>query len=53
MEEDRRDFYKYNASLIEPWDGPAAVVFTDGRCVGATLDRDGLRPARYKSTRTA
>ncbi len=42
-----RDFYRYHSSLIEPWDGPAGVVFTDGRVVGATLDRNGLRPLRY------
>ena len=43
-----RDFYQYHACLNEPWDGPAAVVFSDGRWVGATLDRNGLRPARFK-----
>ncbi|XOV70902.1 MAG: glutamate synthase large subunit [Verrucomicrobiota bacterium] len=48
MDPDVRDFYRYHACLNEPWDGPAAVVFTDGRYVGATLDRNGLRPARYK-----
>lgn len=42
-----RDFYRYHAALSEPWDGPAAIVFTDGRIVGATLDRNGLRPLRY------
>jgi glutamate synthase domain-containing protein 2/glutamate synthase domain-containing protein 1/glutamate synthase domain-containing protein 3 len=42
-----RDFYRYHAGLVEPWDGPAGVVFTDGRLVGATLDRNGLRPLRY------
>jgi glutamate synthase (NADPH) large chain len=47
MAPDKRAFYEYHASLIEPWDGPAAVAFTDGRVVGATLDRNGLRPARY------
>ena len=47
MDEKRRAFYEYNAALMEPWDGPAAVVFTDGRQIGATLDRNGLRPARY------
>jgi glutamate synthase (NADPH/NADH) large chain len=47
MDPDKRAFYEYHASLIEPWDGPAAVAFTDGRVVGATLDRNGLRPARY------
>ena len=50
MEEDRRSFYEYSASLMEPWDGPAAIVFTDGQLVGATLDRNGLRPARYLVT---
>ncbi len=47
MDEERRDFYEYHAALMEPWDGPAAVAFTDGRQIGATLDRNGLRPARY------
>ncbi|MEK6575441.1 MAG: glutamate synthase large subunit, partial [Chloroflexota bacterium] len=42
-----RDFHRYHAALSEPWDGPAAIVFTDGRIVGATLDRNGLRPLRY------
>jgi glutamate synthase (NADPH/NADH) large chain/glutamate synthase (ferredoxin) len=43
-----RAFFRYHSCMIEPWDGPAAVVFTDGRIVGAALDRNGLRPARYK-----
>jgi len=47
MDEDRRAFYEYHAALMEPWDGPAAIAFTDGRQIGATLDRNGLRPARY------
>ncbi len=47
MDEDRKAFYEYHAALMEPWDGPAAVCFTDGRQIGATLDRNGLRPARY------
>jgi glutamate synthase (NADPH/NADH) large chain len=47
MDEDRKAFYEYHAALMEPWDGPAAVAFTDGRQIGATLDRNGLRPARY------
>ncbi len=47
MDDDRRAFYEYHAALMEPWDGPAAVAFTDGRQIGATLDRNGLRPARY------
>ncbi|MGH2342740.1 glutamate synthase large subunit [Segnochrobactraceae bacterium EtOH-i3] len=50
MEEERRAFYEYHASMMEPWDGPAAVAFTDGRQIGATLDRNGLRPARYLVT---
>ncbi|MBM4206526.1 MAG: glutamate synthase large subunit [Gammaproteobacteria bacterium] len=50
MEEKQRAFYEYNAALMEPWDGPAAVAFTDGRQIGATLDRNGLRPARYLVT---
>ncbi|HUZ11358.1 MAG TPA: glutamate synthase large subunit [Caulobacteraceae bacterium] len=47
MDPKRRAFYEYHAALMEPWDGPAAVAFTDGRQVGATLDRNGLRPARF------
>ncbi len=50
MDQDRRAFYEYHAALMEPWDGPAAVAFTDGRQIGATLDRNGLRPARYLIT---
>ena len=50
MDPDRRAFYEYHAALMEPWDGPAAVAFTDGRQIGATLDRNGLRPARYLVT---
>ena len=50
MDDDRRAFYEYHAALMEPWDGPAAVAFTDGRQIGATLDRNGLRPARYVVT---
>ncbi|MEI7866431.1 MAG: glutamate synthase large subunit [Candidatus Methylumidiphilus sp.] len=50
MDEKRRAFYEYHSSLMEPWDGPAAVAFTDGRQIGATLDRNGLRPARYLIT---
>ncbi|WP_165064574.1 glutamate synthase large subunit [Marisediminicola senii] len=46
----RRDFYEYHSMLMEPWDGPAALVFTDGTLVGATLDRNGLRPGRYLVT---
>ena len=51
MDERRRAFYEYHAALMEPWDGPAAIAFTDGRQIGATLDRNGLRPARYLVTR--
>ncbi|MCU1291782.1 MAG: glutamate synthase large subunit, partial [Bryobacterales bacterium] len=51
MPEEKRAFYEYHASLMEPWDGPAAVAFTDGRLIGATLDRNGLRPARYLVTK--
>ncbi|MFN0183388.1 MAG: glutamate synthase-related protein [Aquabacterium sp.] len=47
MDARRRAFYEYNAAMMEPWDGPAAMVFTDGKQIGATLDRNGLRPARY------
>src|SRR5450631_2142999 len=47
MDEERRAFYEYHAAIMEPWDGPAAIAFTDGRQIGATLDRNGLRPARY------
>ncbi|HKY15570.1 MAG TPA: glutamate synthase large subunit [Microthrixaceae bacterium] len=47
MDQARRDFYQYHACLMEPWDGPASVVFTDGTVVGAVLDRNGLRPSRY------
>ncbi len=50
MDAKRRAFYEYHAALMEPWDGPAAVAFTDGRQIGATLDRNGLRPARYLVT---
>ncbi|CAK0763559.1 Ferredoxin-dependent glutamate synthase 1 [Gammaproteobacteria bacterium] len=50
MDRDRRAFYEYHAALMEPWDGPASVAFTDGRQIGATLDRNGLRPARYLMT---
>jgi glutamate synthase (NADPH) large chain len=51
MDPNRRAFYEYHAALMEPWDGPAAVCFTDGRQIGATLDRNGLRPARYCETK--
>src|SRR5271163_4143517 len=51
MSEERRNFYEYTAALMEPWDGPAAIAFTDGRQIGSTRDRNGLRPARYLVTR--
>ncbi|MDP8996809.1 MAG: glutamate synthase subunit alpha, partial [Pseudomonadota bacterium] len=50
MDEDRRAFYEHHAAMMEPWDGPAAMVFTDGKVIGATLDRNGLRPSRYLVT---
>src|SRR3546814_14055744 len=50
MDAGRRAFYEYHAALMEPWDGPAAIAFTDGRQIGATLDRNGLRPARFTVT---
>ncbi|TFC25289.1 glutamate synthase large subunit [Cryobacterium sp. MDB1-18-2] len=50
LDEERRAFYEYHSMLMEPWDGPAAIVFTDGSLVGATLDRNGLRPGRYLIT---
>ncbi|SEN00731.1 glutamate synthase (NADH) large subunit [Cryobacterium luteum] len=50
LDDERRDFYEYHSMLMEPWDGPAAIVFTDGSLVGATLDRNGLRPGRYLIT---
>ncbi|MDE3224132.1 MAG: glutamate synthase subunit alpha, partial [Nitrospirota bacterium] len=50
MDLDRRGFYEYHAAMMEPWDGPAAVCFTDGTLIGATLDRNGLRPCRYQVT---
>jgi len=50
MSEEKRAFYEYHSSLMEPWDGPAALAFTDGRSIGAVLDRNGLRPSRYYIT---
>jgi glutamate synthase (NADPH/NADH) large chain len=47
MSQEKKDFYEYHANLMEPWDGPASITFTDGKIVGATLDRNGLRPSRY------
>jgi glutamate synthase (NADPH/NADH) large chain len=51
MEDYKKAFYEYHGSMIEPWDGPAAIAFTDGTQIGATLDRNGLRPARYAVTK--
>ncbi len=51
LKQEVRDFYAYHSSLVEPWDGPAAVAFTDGRVIGATLDRNGLRPGRWVVTK--
>ncbi len=51
LSQEVRDFYAYHSSLVEPWDGPAAVAFSDGRVIGATLDRNGLRPGRWLVTR--
>ena len=51
MSQKRKDFFEYHAPVMEPWDGPAAVAFTDGVQIGATLDRNGLRPARYVVTK--
>ncbi|MCH5291377.1 MAG: glutamate synthase large subunit [Treponema sp.] len=51
MAQDRQDFYHYWATMMEPWDGPAAIIFSDGDLVGATLDRNGLRPSRYYTTK--
>ncbi len=50
MPEDKRAFYEYHSCLMEPWDGPASIVFTDGKYIGAVLDRNGLRPSRYYLT---
>jgi len=50
MSRDKREFYEYHAAIMEPWDGPAAMLFTDGRIVGGTLDRNGLRPCRFAVT---
>ncbi|MCK5013896.1 MAG: glutamate synthase large subunit [Candidatus Omnitrophica bacterium] len=51
MSEEKKAFYEYHSCLMEPWDGPASIVFTDGRCIGAVLDRNGLRPSRYLITK--
>ena len=50
MPDDKRAMYEFNKCLMEPWDGPAMVAFTDGRYIGATLDRNGLRPSRFYVT---
>jgi glutamate synthase (NADPH/NADH) large chain len=47
MEDYKKDFYEFHACMMEPWDGPASISFTDGEMIGATLDRNGLRPSRY------
>ena len=51
MSAERKAFYEYHASLMEPWDGPASIAFTDGTVIGAVLDRNGLRPSRYYVTK--
>ena len=51
MDEDKKAFYAYNACIMEPWDGPASIPFTDGKYIGALLDRNGLRPSRYTVTK--
>ena len=50
ISQEKRDFYQYYATMMEPWDGPASIIFTDGNQVGAVLDRNGLRPSRYYIT---
>ncbi|GIR63842.1 MAG: hypothetical protein CM15mP68_5080 [Pseudomonadota bacterium] len=50
MSDAKRAFYEYHSCLIEPWDGPASIAFSDGTCIGAVLDRNGLRPSRYYIT---
>ena len=50
ISQEKRDFYQYYATMMEPWDGPASIIFTDGDQVGAVLDRNGLRPSRYYIT---
>src|ERR1041384_685501 len=51
MKDNKKAFYEYHSCLMEPWDGPASIAFTDGVCIGATLDRNGLRPSRYYVTK--
>ena len=50
MSQEKRDFYQYYATMMEPWDGPASILFSDGDVMGAVLDRNGLRPSRYYIT---
>ena len=50
MSQEKKDFYQYYATMMEPWDGPASILFTDGELMGAVLDRNGLRPSRYYIT---
>ena len=50
MSQKKRDFYEYHATMMEPWDGPASILFSDGEVMGAVLDRNGLRPSRYYIT---
>ena len=51
MSDAKKAFYEYNSCLMEPWDGPASIPFTDGNFIGAVLDRNGLRPSRYTVTK--
>ena len=51
MSQEKKDFYAYHTCLMEPWDGPASIAFTDGKLIGAVLDRNGLRPSRYFVTK--
>jgi glutamate synthase (NADPH/NADH) large chain len=51
MDQQKRDFYEFNSAIMEPWDGPASIVFSDGHYIGAVLDRNGLRPSRYYVTK--
>src|SRR5438093_2636451 len=51
MSEEKKAFYEYHSCLMEPWDGPASIAFTDGKIIGAVLDRNGLRPSRYYVTK--
>ncbi|MCB6417120.1 hypothetical protein LI221_19065, partial [Faecalimonas umbilicata] len=50
MSQNKKDFYQYYATMMEPWDGPASILFSDGDVMGAVLDRNGLRPSRYYIT---